>query len=59
MTRSVQLPLRSRSTNDATGKDTTIVVRNGDLNKTYDPTATNNPLNLSADKYKFLPSDNG
>lgn len=43
--------------NDATGQDTTIVVRNGELNKTYDPTAAGDPLNLSADKYTFLPSD--
>lgn len=43
--------------NDATGKDETIVVRNGEKDKTYDPTAENNPLNLSAYKYKFLASE--
>ena len=43
--------------NYATGQDEVIVVRNGEANKTYDPTVTNNPLNLSADKYTFLPSD--
>ena len=43
--------------NDATGEDTTIAVRNGEKDKTYDPTAENNPLNLSAYKYTFLPSE--
>ncbi len=43
--------------NDATGEDTTIAVRNGEKDKTYDPTAENNPLNLSAYKYTFLASD--
>lgn len=43
--------------NDATNQDETIVVRNGEVNKTYDPTQDGNPLNLSADKYTFLASD--
>ena len=43
--------------NYATGEDTTIAVRNGKNGETYDPTAENNPLNLSAYKYKFLASE--
>ena len=43
--------------NDATNQDETIVVRNGEVKKTYDPTQAGNPLNLSADKYTFLASD--
>lgn len=43
--------------NDATNQDETIAVRNGEANKTYDPTQAGNPLNLSADKYTFLASD--
>lgn len=43
--------------NDATDEDTTIAVRNGEKDKTYDPTAENNPLNLIAYKYTFLASE--
>ena len=43
--------------NDATGQDETIVVRNGVLNNNYNPSEPNNPLNLSSDKYTFVPSE--
>ena len=43
--------------NDATGKDETIVVRNGVANGEYDPKKDGNPLNLSADKYTFIASN--
>ena len=42
--------------NDETGQDEVIVVRNGVLSKTYDPSEPNNPLNLSNDKYTFVAS---
>ncbi len=42
--------------NDETNSDDIIVVRNGEKGKTYDPNAADNPLNLSAAKYSFTPS---
>ena len=42
--------------NDETNSDDIIVVRNGEGGKTYDPNAADNPLNLSAAKYSFTPS---
>ena len=42
--------------NDATGQDETIVVRNGEAKKTYDPNESGNPLDLSKDKYTFVAS---
>lgn len=40
--------------NEATGQDEVIVVRNGVANAEYNPKKDGNPLNLSADKYTFL-----
>ena len=43
--------------NNATNQDEIIVIRNGVAGQEYNPAKDSNPLNLSADKYTFLPSD--